>query len=113
MKSSQIRGGRYRDRQFRSLSAIARELTGVRWNAPRLLAYVKVTLMELEPSLRCRIGDGLKGCNAQPGVVLTGCEFYMNDRRPDGEGRRPQMTGTIFTARLIWRRSIPTARRPV
>ena len=26
---------RYRDREYRSLSAIAREITGVRWNGPR------------------------------------------------------------------------------
>lgn len=29
------RGFRYRDRDYRSLSAIAREITGVRWNGPR------------------------------------------------------------------------------
>ena len=29
------RGFRYRERQYRSLSAIAREITGVRWNGPR------------------------------------------------------------------------------
>ncbi len=28
-------GFRYRERQYRSLSAIAREITGVRWNGPR------------------------------------------------------------------------------
>jgi len=28
-------GFRYRDRAYRSLSAIAREITGVRWNGPR------------------------------------------------------------------------------
>lgn len=32
---AEARGFRYRDRSYRSLSAIAREITGVRWNGPR------------------------------------------------------------------------------
>ncbi|WP_406851831.1 DUF2924 domain-containing protein [Brevundimonas sp. BH3] len=32
---AEARGFRYRDRTYRSLSAIAREITGVRWNGPR------------------------------------------------------------------------------
>ena len=32
---AEAEGFRYRERQYRSLSAVAREITGVRWNGPR------------------------------------------------------------------------------